>query len=72
MFIRLKGLGRIVQYVANYSEKENHYVFEAAAMQMVHPIRNIAKGTDRILVTPSLLAIADHGTPDIDSDDHNL
>jgi hypothetical protein len=72
MLGRLKGIPRITYHVANYSEKENHYVFETAALQKVHPLRNLAQGTDRILVTPSLLAIADHGTPDIEVDDHNL
>jgi hypothetical protein len=68
----MKGVGRIIYNVANISEKENHYVFETASMQKIHPLRNFSQGTDRILITTNLIAIADHGAPDSDNDDYNL
>lgn len=47
--------------VSNISEKKYVYSFEVGSSRIVHPMRTMSDGTDRILITSNLLAIADHG-----------
>lgn len=47
--------------VSNISDKKYVYCFEVGSSRIVHPMRTMSDGTDRILITPNLLAIADHG-----------
>lgn len=47
--------------VSNISDKKYVYSFEVGSSRIVHPMRTMSDGTDRILITPNLLAIADHG-----------
>ena len=37
-------------------------------MQKIHPLRNLSKGTDRLLITPHLLVLSDHGTHYLNSE----
>jgi len=46
-------------FVANISEKKYVYSFEAGFDKRIHPMRNLTGGTDRLIITPHLLAIAD-------------
>lgn len=56
------GGSKIIAFVANVSKKTYKYVFESASVQKIHPMRNLTNGTDRLLLTPNLIALADHGT----------
>lgn len=51
---------KLVALVSNVSKKTYKYVFETASVQKIHPMRNLSNGTDRLLLTPNLIAIADH------------
>lgn len=59
----MKKLSRILRsprfFVANVSEKKYVYSFEAGYDRRIHPMRNLTGGTDKLIVTPHLLAIAD-------------
>ena len=60
--------------VSNISEKKYVYSLEVGSSRIVHPMRTMSDGTDRMLVTPNLLAIADHGNGQLNnafSDDPN-
>lgn len=46
-------------FASNVSEKKYVYSFEAGVDKRVHPMRNLTGGTDKVIVTPHLLAIAD-------------
>lgn len=58
--------------VANQSEKQYRYSFETAYRQKIVPIRSLDNGTDRLLVTPNLIALADHGKQSAANRDPNL
>ena len=58
--------------VANVSKKEARYSFESACVKKIHPVRKLSEGTDRILVTPHLLVMADHGSQTLKKDSANL
>ena len=47
--------------VAKVSKKDIRYSFEAVSVQKTHPIRQLSEGTDRIVITPNLLILTDHG-----------
>lgn len=47
--------------VSNISDKKYVYSFEVGSSRIVHPMRTMTDGTDRMLITPHMLAIADHG-----------
>jgi hypothetical protein len=49
-----------IALVSNISKKTYNYVFETASAHKIHPMRNLSNGTDRLLLTPNLIAIADH------------
>lgn len=53
--------------VSNISEKQARYSFECGSVQKIHPTRTINNGTDRILITPNLIAISDFGGQTIKS-----
>ncbi len=54
---RLSTISRF--FVSNVSEKKYVYSFEAGVDKRQHPLRNLSGGTDKLIVTPHLLAIAD-------------
>lgn len=59
---RVGLLNSLVGYrVSNISKKEVRYCFDAVSVQKIHPTRNLSQGTDRLLVSPNLLVMADHG-----------
>lgn len=58
---------RLSHAVSNISEKKFVYSFEVGSHRIVHPMRTITDGTDRILVTPNLIAISDHGNGQLDN-----
>jgi hypothetical protein len=49
------------RHVSNVSEKKFTYSFEVGSIRKIHPMRQLSDGTDRLLLTPHLLAITDHG-----------
>lgn len=51
---------KFLPFVSNISKKTYKYVFKTASVQKLHPMRNLTNGTDRILISPNLIAIADH------------
>ena len=46
-------------FVSNISEKKYVYSFEAGVDKRIHPMKNLSGGTDKLIVTPHLLAITD-------------
>jgi hypothetical protein len=63
---------RLVFQVSNISQQQVKYSFEAASVKKIHPMRNLSGGTDRLLVTPNLLVMADHGSPTLVKNSANL
>jgi hypothetical protein len=49
------------RFVSNISEKKFKYSFDVGSVQKIHPMRSLSDGTDRLLITPNLIAISDYG-----------
>lgn len=49
-------------FVSNVSKKKFKYSFEVGSTRKIHPMRELSQGTDRLLITPNLIAVTDHGT----------
>lgn len=49
-------------FVSNVSKKKFKYSFEVGSVRKIHPMRELSQGTDRLLITPNLIAVTDHGT----------
>ena len=47
--------------MSNVSKKAYRYHFETASEKHIHPMKGVFGGTDRMLVTPQLLVLADTG-----------
>lgn len=48
-------------FVSNVSKKKFKYSFEVGSARKIHPMRELSMGTDRLLITPNLIAVTDHG-----------
>jgi len=49
------------RWVSNVSEKAFKYSFDVGSARVVHPMRELSMGTDRLLITSNLIAVSDHG-----------
>lgn len=61
IIVMFGGLLFVRRWVSNISKKTYRHYFDAASQHYIHPLRSLSSGTDRLLVTPNLLAIADTG-----------